>query len=65
MYETEKNTAILAMILLNIFLVPNARGQEKNAESGFGYIILEGNSLLRLQLLWVLNDKTSISCTGS
>ena len=45
MSKREKNFAILAMILVNIFMVTNTHSQEKNTESGFGYVILEGNSI--------------------
>ena len=45
MFKRGKTVAILAMILMNIFMVTNAHSQEKNTESGFGYVILEGNSI--------------------
>ncbi len=45
MFKRGKIIAILTMILINIFMVMNAHSEEKNTEGGFGYIILEGNSM--------------------
>ena len=55
MFKREKTVAILTMILMNICMVMNAYSQEKNTESGFGYVILEGNSMDIQELNTTLN----------
>ena len=55
MPDRKKTVAVLALILLNIFMVTNAHSQGKNTKSGFGYVILEGNSMDIQELNTTLN----------